>query len=156
MGTLGAMSRVSVRDAHADDASAVGVLLADLGYPMPEALAREKIALLAAREDDRVFVAEVGGEVAGVLSFHVMTLFHAPGNLGRITALIVVEQKRRAGVGRALCDAAEAFAWSRDCRRIEVTSGDHRSGAHAFYQRLGYQLDDHRRFIKQRETAPAR
>jgi hypothetical protein len=25
-----------------------------------------------------------------------------------------------------------------DCRRLEVTSGDHRVGAHAFYERLGY------------------
>jgi hypothetical protein len=43
--------------------------------------------------------------------------------------------------------AAEAFAWKADCRRIEVTSGDHRPGAHVFYERLGYHIDE-RRFIK--------
>jgi N-acetylglutamate synthase-like GNAT family acetyltransferase len=94
------MSRVFVRDAQTDDAAAVSVLLAQLGYSNPESLAREKIALLTEREDDRVFVAHVGGQVVGVLSVHVMPLLHVPGSLGRITALVVDERKRGVGIGR--------------------------------------------------------
>jgi hypothetical protein len=42
---------------------------------------------------------------------------------------------------------AEAFAWAAGCKRIEVTSGDHRPEAHAFYRAIGY-VEDERRFIK--------
>ncbi|PYO92644.1 MAG: hypothetical protein DMD58_01460 [Gemmatimonadetes bacterium] len=52
----------------------------------------------------------------------------------------------------ALVAAAEAFAWQRDCRRVEVTSGDHREDAHTFYRALGYEMDE-RRFIKHRSPA---
>ncbi|CAA9336555.1 MAG: hypothetical protein AVDCRST_MAG40-2194, partial [uncultured Gemmatimonadaceae bacterium] len=57
-----------------------------------------------------------------------------------------------AGVGRALVGAVEAFAWAAGCRRVEVTSGDHRPAAHAFYRAAGYR-EDERRFVK---PAPAR
>ena len=58
---------------------------------------------------------------------------------------------RQRGVGRALVTAAEEFGWARGCLRLEVTSGDHRPEAQAFYEHLGYQLDC-RRFIKHPRT----
>jgi GNAT superfamily N-acetyltransferase len=78
-----------------------------------------------------------------------LPLFHTPGYLARITALVVAATARGIGVGRALLAATEAYAWSTGCVRIEVTSGDHRPDAHAFYERLGYHVDE-RRFIKRR------
>jgi GNAT superfamily N-acetyltransferase len=50
-------------------------------------------------------------------------------------------------VGRELVAALEALARSHDCVRISVTSAEHRDGAHAFYQRLGYDYTG-RRFAK--------
>jgi GNAT superfamily N-acetyltransferase len=46
---------------------------------------------------------------------------------------------------------AEEFAWNNGCSRIEITSGDHRPDAHAFYEAIGY-FQDCRRFIKERPT----
>ncbi|OLD51200.1 MAG: hypothetical protein AUI63_00960 [Gemmatimonadetes bacterium 13_1_40CM_2_60_3] len=83
---------------------------------------------------------------------HLVPLFHAAGNLARLTALAVVPGHQRKGVGRALVTAAEAFAWEHDCRRVEVTSGDHREDAHRFYHALGYEMDE-RRFIKHQSSA---
>jgi GNAT superfamily N-acetyltransferase len=110
---------------------------------------------LAGSAADAAFVAvgPLGGApgggrvVLGVASVHVLPLFHAPGNLARLTALAVRREAQGLGVGRALVAAAEAFAWDADCRRLEVTSGDHRPGAHAFYRALGY-AEDERRFVK--------
>ena len=39
---------------------------------------------------------------------------------------------------RALVDEAEAWARAQGCRRIIVTTALHRTGAHAFYERIGY------------------
>lgn len=140
---------ISVRTAVPGDAAAVAGLLEDLGYPSHLEHARDAIARLAFTDNDRVFVAEYGTQVAGVVSVHRIPLLHAPGYLARITALVVAPPLRGSGVGRVLMAAAEKFAWASDCIRIEVTSGDHRPEAHTFYERLGYQVDE-RRFIKRR------
>lgn len=46
-----------------------------------------------------------------------------------------------------LFQRAEQFFVQTDCVKVEVTSGDHRPEAHAFYQALGFKIDE-RRFIK--------
>lgn len=48
---------------------------------------------------------------------------------------------------------AEAFARRQGCERIELSSGDHRPDAHAFYERLGYAVEC-RRFIKRAPGDP--
>jgi ribosomal protein S18 acetylase RimI-like enzyme len=85
-----------------------------------------------------VLVAEVEGEVAGVLALHLVPVLHEPGDWCRVTALVVGEGARRQGVARALVSEAEAIARSRACVRIEVTSALHRDGAHALYRGLGF------------------
>jgi len=138
---------IIVRRASSEDSSRIATLLTGLGYPADEKFARERLEYLSVREDDAVWVAECAGEVAGFLSFHVTPLFHAAGGLGRITALSVDARFHRRGIGGMLVAAAESFGWERGCLRIEVTSGDHRADAHAFYETAGYGLDC-RRFIK--------
>lgn len=139
---------VTIRSAEPSDASAIAICLASLGYGTPAALVLEKLACMAGSSTDAVFLAtDPAAGVIGVASLHILPLFHAPGNLGRLTALAVRPDHQGRGVGRALVAAAEAFAWKADCRRLEVTSGDHRVGAHAFYERLGYKVDE-RRFVK--------
>ena len=140
-------SRIVVRPATESDAASISVLLSELGYPLEVALVKENIALLATSSNDIVLVAEADSCIVGALSFHAMPLFHVVGKLGRISTLVMSAQWQRHGVGRKLVQAAEAFGWSQGCIKIEVTSGDHRAGAHEFYQSLGYQLDE-RRFIK--------
>jgi GNAT superfamily N-acetyltransferase len=138
---------INVRPATEGDATAISGLLSELGYSLEVAHVKKNIVLLSSSSSDTVLVAEVGSSIAGVLSFHVIPLFHVVGNLGRISSLVVSSQWQCQGVGSQLVQAAEDFGWSRGCLRIEVTSGDQREGAHTFYQRLGYQLDQ-RRFIK--------
>jgi GNAT superfamily N-acetyltransferase len=145
--------KFTVRRAEAGDAPAIAVCLAALGYATPPALVAEKLATLVGSSSDVVLVADDPTTgILGVVSVHLVPLFHAPGNLARLTALAVVPGHQRKGVGRALVAAAEVFAWQRDCRRVEVTSGDHREDAHTFYRALGYDVDE-RRFIKHRSSA---
>ena len=141
-----------IRSARSDDAPAVAELLAALGYPSPVAHIDRRIADCAASSDTTIFVAESVNRIVGFVSFHCIPLFHADGSLGRITSLVVAPDYRQRGVGRLLVSAAEEFAWTHGCARVEVTSGDHRPDAHSFYEHLGYQIDC-RRFIKHDRNA---
>jgi GNAT superfamily N-acetyltransferase len=66
---------------------------------------------------------------------------------GQITLLVVDEANRSRGAGRALVEAAEAWARSRGTKRITVTTALDRGVAHAFYEKVGY-LHTGRRYAK--------
>lgn len=141
---------ITVRPAGSDDAEGITASLAALGYGTPVTMVRERVTALANSSDDAIFVAEdpIAG-IVGVVTLHVVPLFHQPGNLARVTALAVRAGHQGKGVGRALMEVAERWAWERGSARIEITSGDHRREAHAFYKKAGYETDE-RRFIKRR------
>lgn len=138
---------VRVRVATTEDAAAIAHCLAELGYGTPVAAVQEKLDAFSTGNTDRAFIALSGESLLGTVSIHLIPLFHAYGYLGRLTALSVAKSHRRHGVGRALVDAAEQWALGAGALRIEVTSGDHRPGAHAFYASLGYESNE-RRFLK--------
>jgi GNAT superfamily N-acetyltransferase len=145
--------KVTIRPAAPEDAAAIAGCLAALGYGTSATLVGVKLAASAGSAIDTALVAEYApAGIVGVVSVHVLPLFHAAGNLARLTALAVRPDHQRQGVGRALVAAAERFAWEHQCGRVEVTSGDQREQAHAFYQALGYSVDE-RRFIKHRSPA---
>jgi len=98
-------------------------------------------------KSDKVFVCESSGSVVGVITLHAIPLFHTTGQLVRVTSLSVLEGWFRKGIGTKLVEAAEGWAWSEGAIRMEVTSGDHRDGAHKFYESMGYRLAE-RRFVK--------
>jgi N-acetylglutamate synthase-like GNAT family acetyltransferase len=136
-----------IRTATVSDAQAIAELLNELGYPASPTLVLQKIERLSASDHDAVYVAEISGGVAGVIGLHTTELLHCSGRLGRITALVVSSGKRGSGIGKALLEAADGYFLKQDCIRAEVTSGDHRITAHAFYQSNGYSPDE-RRFVK--------
>ena len=128
---------IDIRDARVADVPALAALVAELGYPTPEATMAVRLdAMHSAGE--KVLVAERGGDIVGLLTVHVTPVLHRPTAVGRLTALVVAERARGAGVGRSLVAAAEHLLAARGCALVEVTSNQRRSDAHAFYQRLGY------------------
>jgi GNAT superfamily N-acetyltransferase len=67
--------------------------------------------------------------------------------LCRLTALVVDEEARRPGLGRALLERVEDEARRLGCERLEVTSSARREDTRAFYGRLGFE-EPPRRFLK--------
>ena len=142
------MGSLVVRKAEEHDNAQVAKLMAELGYPVSAALMRQKIQEILLSDMDCAYVAEHDGHLVGVISVHALPLFHAVGNLGRITALVVSAAHQRSGIGSQLVEAAQVFARSTGCVKMEVTSGSHRKGAHIFYERAGYEQTAHGRFIR--------
>ncbi|WP_412102751.1 GNAT family N-acetyltransferase [Plantactinospora sp. KLBMP9567] len=93
---------------------------------------------LGRRSGSAAYVADAQGDLHGVIAVHICPFFERDGAWGRIVALVVSDRVRGRGVGSRVVAAAEYFAASHGCLRMEVTSGDRRPDAHKFYQRRGY------------------
>jgi len=138
---------IVIRDAEPDDCQAIADLLEELGYPQNTSYPRKKIRALSKRLKDRILVAQKQDTVVACLSLHIMPLLHKPGNLCRVTALIVAKAERGKYIGRRLMEIAETYAQANDCSLMEITSGEQRTDAHCFYAQLGYKATS-KRFIK--------
>ncbi len=151
------MSEIIIRKAVVADGEAVAHLLKELGYPNTRAFCEGKLARLSRSQGDSVLVAEVSGSMVGAVHLHVAELFHKPGLMGRLMAIVVTEKARGSGVGQKLMASAEMIAQGAGCVMMEVTSGLQRHRAHAFYQELGY-VEERKRFVKtlERESPPSR
>jgi len=118
-------------------------LLRQLGFPSSVDSLRERFEAFQ-RLGERVYVATVDAEVVGVVTAHITPVLHRPTSVGRLTMLVVVEEMRGRGIGRALVETAERELVAAGCELIEVTSNEKLDTAHAFYERLGYERTSHR------------
>jgi N-acetylglutamate synthase-like GNAT family acetyltransferase len=136
-----------VRDARPSDAESLARLLTELGYPVsPQRLGR-RLQTLSGERGTRVFVvASEQGELCGVAAMHCMHQLELDDPACRLTTLAVAPEARRRGVGRALMARIDREARGRGCVRIEVASAQHRTEAHEFYERLGFE-ERPRRFV---------
>ena len=146
-GALQVGSSVAIRDTILEDYTAIARLLGELGYPSIPDGVRQRLARLLSRDDTRVFVAERGASLLGVLAVHRMPVLTSINDIAMILALVVSEEARRTGIGRRLVERAEDEARVWACGRIMVTSAERRTEAHTFYERLGYEYTG-RRFAK--------
>lgn len=122
-------------------------LLAELGYPMSDAVLVARVAAVCGDPSNEVLVAEEDGDVVGFVAVHSFEMLHRPGRMGRITALVVAAAARGHGIGRQLLAAAEDRLRGCGCIQLEVTSAEQRADAHAFYKACGY-VEKRLRFFK--------
>jgi N-acetylglutamate synthase-like GNAT family acetyltransferase len=138
---------VTIRDATEADAAALTRLIGQLGYPTDEAGVRRRLARIMASAADRLFVAEVDGRVVGLAGIHTSPSLGHDGDAAKVSAIVVDDSFRRAGIGRALLEAVEAEARARDCGLVFLTTAERRTDAHEFYRQLGWE-ETGRRFAK--------
>jgi GNAT superfamily N-acetyltransferase len=126
---------------EAGDAGAVARLSGELGYPAAADDIATRLAGLAGRPGQALFVSEApSGEILGWI--HVSadaTLTDGP--TAEIRGLVVDARFRRQGIGRALVAEAERWAASRGYPRLRVRSRIVREDAHRFYRARGYAAD---------------
>lgn len=114
-----------------------GVFRATPGPARSEAWLAERIA----REDAALLVADDGG-VVGLVEVREA---HAPDSplfqprrYAVVDTLVAQPDRRGQGIGRALMDAAHAWAKSRDLDDVEVHVWEINPAARGFYEALGY------------------
>ena len=138
---------VTVRDATLDDAPQLAPLLGELGYPVAPSDLLARMQRLLGRGDQKVLMAERDGRTLGLLALHVFPVLAYDRDLAMIMALVVTQQARGLGVGRALIDRAEAVGRSLGASRLMVTTHVRRADAHAFYEKLGFEFTG-RRYVR--------
>jgi GNAT superfamily N-acetyltransferase len=130
---------VIVRDATAGDAGTVARLLAEMGYPASAEAATAHIARFAGDHASRLQVAELSAEgVVGLVATHIVPRLDDDTLTCRITDIVVSAVHRRSGIGSALLAAAEQEARRAGAPRLDLSSGEWRADAHAFYARHGF------------------
>jgi GNAT superfamily N-acetyltransferase len=133
------MNQLSIREARPTDADALAPLVAQLGYPIESAAMPARVSRVIADANTRALVAVNGDDVIGLATVQARPMLNHDHPIAQLTLLVVDEANRVHGVGRALVNAAEAWARERGCHRIVVTTALRRADAHAFYERLDFQ-----------------
>lgn len=129
---------VAIREIQIQDAEAVSVLVAELGYQRSPAQIRGWIdELRRAHREGEAFVALLDGDIAGWVEISMERRLQAAA-FALIGGLVVKDGLRGRGIGRQLCARAEAWAWAHGVESVRVTSRSTRADAHRFYLREGY------------------
>jgi GNAT superfamily N-acetyltransferase len=127
-----------IRLANTDDGSQLAGLAGQLGYPSNPAQVAARLADILSRPDQAVFVAVVEERIAGWV--HVYACPTVESDLyAEIGGLVVDENHRGRGVGKALMARAEAWARGRAIHEVRLRSNIIRREAHQFYLGIGYE-----------------
>lgn len=141
MRTTAAKSReVRVRPAQIEDAGAIAVLSGQLGYPSSTASVRRRLRNLLRDRDHAIWVAENSeGIVAGWVHVFIHQVLESDRQ-AEIGGLVIDQDFRGQGAGKALVERAERWAKARRLKTVYVRSNIIRKSAHIFYQKRGYEI----------------
>lgn len=129
---------VVVRPIEPRDAQDVALLIKQLGYERPvEAVLRWIERLGSERERQAAYVACVEEEVVGWIEVSIQYRLQATP-FALVGGLVVKDGVRGKGIGRHLCEQAEAWSWQQQIETLRVTSRGEREDAHRFYLRNSY------------------
>ena len=141
-----------IRNIRLEDAKAIrDISEFSLGYKTTEAVTERQIAKLIS--DNRHFIRvyeddETHSVVGFIHAESYELLYKEPGF--NILGLALLSKYQHKGIGKQLVQAVEAEAVARNYRFIRLNSGEHRTEAHAFYERCGYSCTKlQKRFIKE-------
>ena len=131
---------VRIRRMTEADAPTVNELVRQLGYSSDVGKTETAIRAVLGTEVADAFVAEsADGQVIGWA--HVfMVPFIESGPSAELGGLVVDEQYRGSGAGRALIERVEAWARERGAVEVGLRSNIVRDGAHKFYEHLGFEV----------------
>lgn len=144
-----AMSEVGhvVRDAVEADIPALAAIFAgdekgghgDTADPAATPAYLAAFRRIDASPDNRLFVAELGGEVVGTAQITFIVTLTGRGSLKMIVEAVQVRQDMRGRrIGEALMRHCMAVAREAGAAQITLTSNAVRTDAHRFYERLGF------------------
>ncbi len=145
---------ITIRAPAPSDAPVLCELLAQLGYPASVSEIPARLSALASFPRAAAFVATNGyGEVVGLVTVHIFPAIHHNSPVAWLTALVVLEDARGAGIGSALVRHVEQWAAQNGAKKLSVTSGLRREATHEFYEKRDYE-NSGLRFTKELRKPP--
>lgn len=87
--------------------------------------------------------------IIGCTFIEIQEDFIRPNKISFVTYVAVDERYRHHGVGTKLLKYVELISHNKGCTAIELTSANYRTGAHAFYESIGYTKKKTTVFIKE-------
>jgi GNAT superfamily N-acetyltransferase len=130
---------VCVRPMAEDDIAAGRLLLDQLGYDLTPTEMRRRYAVIANTTGHTILVAECEARPVGLVHFYTRPALDKPPEV-IVQAIVIDAAYRGRGIGKILMSAAEGWASERGYNSVALYSNVSRSGAHSFYETLGYQF----------------
>lgn len=87
--------------------------------------------------DREAFVATVHNHVIGLVTLYYFDAFHYSGQVASIQDIVVTEEFRGRGVGKALVEFVQKKASEKHCQGLEIATDLWQSGAKWFYEKCG-------------------
>ena len=130
---------LEIREMQAEDAEAVAELTEQLGYRRGADEVRRWIdGLASTNHRQTAFVACLEGELVGWVEVSLERRLQS-ADFALIGGLVVSQEHRGHGIGKRLCQRAEAWSWDHAAAKLRVTSRSTRADAHRFYLREGFE-----------------
>jgi GNAT superfamily N-acetyltransferase len=130
---------MTIREMEAADIAVCRMLLSQLGYDLNLQEVKRRYEKIKQKQDHEVFVGEQDGQVVALLHLYERPAFDKPPEV-IVQALVVDQNWRSTGVGKAMMDMAQRWALDRGFSSVALTSSVSRSDAHSFYNRIGYNV----------------
>jgi ribosomal protein S18 acetylase RimI-like enzyme len=138
-----------VRAATTEDAEVIYALACELAGAVGDSPpgfenVRERLAELLQEPQAQVIVAEGrDGVVVGVASFWIKPDLAHGDTVVEVPMLVVTEESRGEGVGKALMEEVQRLAAEKDANLIELVATTQNVAAREFYRTLGFVETDH-------------
>ncbi|MFF2085403.1 GNAT family N-acetyltransferase [Nocardia sp. NPDC058176] len=124
-----------VTEVHDETLTALSALVPQLSSTAPP-LTRDHLEAVLTSPSARLLTARVDGAIVGTLT---LVLYTIPTGLrARIEDVVVDQNARGHGVGRALTTAAVSIAKDHGARTVDLTSTPTKTAANQLYQSLGF------------------
>lgn len=143
---------MNIRLAKLEDANSIRGLISQLGFDHPVEFIQAKLVKLLKSDNDIIYIYELDGNVAALISLHFSTQLAFKGDIMTIGYFVVEEEYRSRNIGKQLEEYVTGIAMERQCSLIEVFSQKKRTDAHRFYERQGY-LTSEKFFVKNLEQS---
>ena len=146
---------ITTRDAVSSDAPALARLSGQLGYPATQREVADRLSRVTDPSQARVIVAvDESREVIAWTTVRTVEHIHSEEH-AEISGFVVDENKRGRGVGRLLMAETERWARERHLPYIRLNANVTRTGAHRFYQSLGFTKAKQSYVFKKELEAPS-
>jgi len=99
------------------------------------------------RQNIKYFVAKENGKIIASCYICIIPNFTRGGkSIGFIENVITDVEHRRMGIGRAVVENAIKYAKEQNCYKVVLQSGNKRTDAHLFYEKIGFDGESKKAF----------